>query len=78
MVILDERRSLDETLEKSLQEEEEGEVVELEEYVILAEPAPETADSGPSAPAEEQADEGEWVEIVPEERVDPPDLEGSS
>ncbi len=51
----------------------EVEVGELEEYVILAEPAPEVAELPLPAPKEEE----EWVEIVPEERVDTSDLEGA-
>ena len=51
----------------------EVEVGELEEYVILAEPAPEVAEWPLPAPKEEE----EWVEIVPEERVDTSDLEGA-
>lgn len=59
----------------------EAESGELEEYVILAEPAPEpapeVAELIPPAPTEESVTEEEWVEIVPEERVDNSDWEGA-
>ena len=65
-------------VEETAPEVESG---ELEEYVILAEPAlepaPEVAELISPAPTEELVSEEEWVEIVPEERVDTSDWEGA-
>ncbi len=55
----------------------EVEVGELEEYVILAEPAPEVAELPLPAATEESVEEEEWVEIVPDECVDTSDREGA-
>ena len=65
-------------VEETAPEVESG---ELEEYVILAEPAPEPAPEVAELilppPTEESVSEEEWVEIVPEERVDTSDWEGA-
>jgi len=52
---------------------------DLDEFVIQAAPAPEVADPSPATPEAGEADEeeeDEWVEIVPEERLETPDREG--
>ena len=55
---------------------------DLDEFVILAAPAPEVMEPSPAAPEaesafeEEEEEEEEWVEILPEKRVDTSDSEG--
>jgi len=52
---------------------------DLDEFVILAAPAPEVMEPSPAAPEAGSAfeeEEDEWVEILPEKRVDTSDSEG--
>jgi DNA-binding response OmpR family regulator len=58
------------------EEEASSESAELEEFVILAKPAPQASDPAQPAPTGESVEE-EWVEIVPEEQVDTSDWEGA-
>ena len=59
-------------------EERPEEEEELEEFVILAEPAPEVAELTPPATQEvhEVEEEDEWIEIVADEPADTSDWEG--
>jgi len=60
--------------------EESSEEEELEEFVILAEPAPEVAELTPPATQEVlgvEEDDDEWIEIVADEPADTSDWEGA-
>ncbi len=75
---VEERASAVEAAPQVDAEERPEEEEELEEFVILAEPAPEVAELTPPATQEvhEVEEEDEWIEIVVDEPADTSDWEG--